>query len=465
MKMMRCFNPLSHRCLGVMALAAAIFIFSPVVGSAQDAPKKELSDSVSEKLGELQEFIDAKDWQGALEITRAAQLLAALESYDTMVLHQIKVQVLLTLERYAEAIEPLETALRLGRAYNFMDQRRFLEFNQILSQLYFQEATEIKGDSPAEQRARDDYLAKAYQTIKLYLRENENPTEDSLSYAATMIYTQATLDESDTDLELLNEAKRIAEQGILMSLKPKESFYVLILAALQQDGKNEEAAELLEVLIARNPVSRQYWNQLLATYLNLANSAPTGSRQNLAYNVRTILTIDRAQKLGILDEPRDHFNRVGILMNIGQFDEAITYLEQGLESGKIEDTQRNWEYLASSYQQVHKDLEAINALKTAATKFPDQGEIDFRIANIHYLMDEMEEAYEAGLDSLEKGQLSNRNQVLMFVAYIGYELRKYDAVLPIIQEAVDAGADRAQGLFDAIHGAIQERQAALEATI
>jgi hypothetical protein len=273
------------------------------------------------------------------------------------------------------------------------------------------------------------------------------------------------MDDNNTDTELLMEAQRIAERGLLMSLKPKESFYVLILAALQQDGKNKEAAELLELLVRQNPTNKQYWQQLQASYLNLANESPEGSREWLEYNIRTVLTIDRAQKLGILDNPRDHFNRVGILMNIQQFDEAIALLKEGLSSGKIEDTQQNWEYLASSYQQVHKELAAIDALQTAAAKFPGNGEIDFRIANIYYLMDQMENAYKSGLKSLEKGNLKNRNAVLMFVAYMGYELKKYDDVLPIIQEALDAGADRAEGLHKAITSAIEERKAALEATI
>jgi len=436
-----------------------------VPAAAQDEPKKEISNKVADKLGELQEFIDLEDWPNALRITQEAMGDAIPESYDTMVLSQIQVQILLTQQKYAEAIPPLENALRIGRAYGLMDARRFSEFNQILSQLYFQEATGIKGTSPQDERRKQEYLTKAYQTIKTYLAENDNPSEESLSYAATMIYTQATMDEGKPDRQKLAEAKAIAERGLLRSLKPRESFYVLILAALQQEGNNKEAADLLELLVAQNPTSQQYWNQLQATYLNIANSAPEGSREALEYSIRTILTIDRAQRLGILDTPRDHFNRVGILMNIQQFDEAIRHLVEGLEAGLIEDTQQNWEYLASSYQQVNKDREAINALETASEKFPDQGEIDIRIANIYYLLDDLDEAYDAGRDALNKGNLRDRNKALMFVAYMGFELRRYDEVLPVIQEALDAGAENAEGLHRAITHAIEERRAALEATI
>lgn len=449
------------------SIALAVAIATPAVSFAarDDAPAKEFSDKVSEILGKLDEFLKAEDWDTVLEMVNQGLQVAKPDSYDVVVLNQIKTQIFLQSERYTESIAPLEEALRVGMAYELMDERRIVEFHQILSQLYFQEAMDIKGTSPADQSLKADYLSKAYQAIKVYIERNPNPTEDSLSYAATMIYTQATMDEENPDNELLGEAQRLAERGLLLKLKPKESFYVLILAALQQDGKNEEAAELLEILVKQNPTSKQYWQQLQATYLNLANNAPEGSVEWLEYNIRTIYTLDRAQKLGILDAPRDHFNRVGILMNIQQFEEAITHLEAGIASGKIEDTLQNWEYLASCYQQVHKELSAINALQNAANKYPDKGEVDFRIANIYYLMDKMDQAYDSGVKALEKGNLKNRNQVLMFVAYMGYELKKYEEVLPIIQEAVDAGADRAQGLFDAINTSIEERKAALEATI
>ena len=447
----------------LLALAAV----APVAVHAQrdNAPKKEISDKVSESLAKLQELTTAKDWPGALALINSQLATAKPETYDTMVLSQIKVQVLLTQEKYAEAIPYMETSLRLGRTYNFMEQRQFLELNQILSQLYFQEATDIKGNTPQDNRRKSDYLAKAYQAIKVYLEENENPTVDSLSYAATMIYTQATMDESNVDMAMLNEARDIAEQGILLNLKPRESFYVLILAALQQDGKNKEAAEILELLVAQKPTNKQYWAQLQATYLNLANDAEEGSLASMEYNIRTVLTIERAQKLGILDEPRDHFNRVGILMNIQQFDQAIDYLTAGLESGKIEDTQTNWEYLASSYQQVNKELSAIDALNTAAEKFPTEGELEFRIANLYYILDNLREAYKAGGKALKKGNLKNRPAVLMFVAYMGYELKKFDEALPLVEEAKELGAERADGLLKAINNSIEERKTALEATI
>jgi hypothetical protein len=411
-------------------------------------------------LGKLRELTDQKQWDPALALINRLIAGAKPESYDLTVLNQVKVQVLLTNAKYAEAIQPMEEVLRLGKAYDFVAERQFLEFTQILSQLYFQEATSTK-----DTQVRDRYLQKAYETIQTYLRANKDPKVESMSYAATMIYTQATIDPNNTNTKLLEEAKGLAETGLLLSIKPRETFYVLILAALQQEGKNKESADLLELLVDQNPTSKQYWQQLQATYLNLANSAEPGSREALEYNIRTILTIKRAQKLGILTSPRDYFNVVGILMNIKYFNQAIQELEAGLTAGNIEDTKQNWEYLASSYQQVHKELKAIDVLKQTAAKYPNDGDVEFRIANIYYGLDKLSEAFTHGKAALAKGGVANEAGAQMFVAYMGFELKKYDEALPFAKAAKDGGAANADKLFEAIDTAIKERQAALEATI
>lgn len=452
----------SRKLLQIGGLVTALVAVTPVISIAQEAPKKELSDKVSEGLGKLRPLTEGegKNFAQALSLINGLLLTAAPGSYDQVVLNQIKVQILLSETKYAEAIPPMEAALRVGKANNFIAEKQYLEFTQILSQLYFQEATSTK-----DKTIRDKYLTKAYDTIQIYLKASPNPTADSIAYAATMIYTQATLDEKETNTELVKEARDLAKRGLLLSIKPRENFYVLILAALQQDGKNVEAADILELLVSQNPTSKQYWQQLQATYLTLANDDNVTAEEALSWNVRTIVTIERAQKLGLLDTPRDHFNMVGILMNIQQFDQAIVMMERGLANKKIELTQTNFEYLASSYQQVHKPQKAIEVLKRATKLSPKEGELEYRISNIYYSIDNMKEAYSHGNTALKKGKLKNAPVTQLFVAYLAFELKKFDEALPLAQAAKDGGADNADGLYKAIKDAVDARKAALEATI
>jgi hypothetical protein len=456
-------SPLIRKILrlgGLMAALAVVTSTGVIAQTSPNAPKKEISDKISEGLAKLRPLTENKQYAEALSLINGLMVSAAPDSYELMVLNQIKLQILLTETKYPEAIEPLETALRIGKAYDFIPQSQYLEFTQVLSQLYFQEAITAK-----DKTIRDSYHAKAYDTIQVYLRENPSPTPDSIAYAATLIYTQATLEGSAPDQKLVKEARALSERGLLMTIKPRENFYVLILAALQQENRNVEGAELLEILVTENPTSSQYWQQLQATYLTLANSPDATAEQALAWNVRTISTTERAQKLGFLDTPRDHFNVVGILMNIQQFEEAIKMMEIGLENTKIESSQTNLEYLASCYQQVHKPQKAIEVLKRATTSNPDEGELDARISNIYYSIDMLPEAYSFGKTALSKGKLKSEPNTQLFVAYLAFELKKFEEALPLAEAAKSAGADRAEGLYDAIKSAVEERKAALEATI
>ena len=168
-----------------------------------------------------------------------------------------------------------------------------------------------------------------------------------------------------------------------------------------------------------------------------------------------------------MTEPKDNFNLVGLYFNIERFDDAIRLLEDGLKNDRIENTQRNWELLASSYQQVNKELRAIETLKQAAKLYPSAGSLEFQIANIYYAIDNLREAYTHGLIALEKGSLNNTAQTNMFVAYLAYELQDYEVALVQAEAAAAAENDpnsSANRLLGAIRDAIREREATRRAS-
>lgn len=441
------------------ALMLACAVPATITCAQQDAPKKEISDRVAEQFAKIREMTDNKQFDAALKLVDELIRGVPNNSYDLAVLSQVKAQILLTNNNYAGAIPPLETAVRLGENYAFLEPKQLQEYLMLLSQLYFQ--VSVGNKNPADQRPGMD---KAIEYLRRYLALDPKPTPEGQLYIAQALYQRATIDEDNVDHEMLEQAKAQAQKGLHMAIKPRDTFYVLILAALQQEGRDQEAAELLELLVKQYPTNRQYWQQLAFTYLTLAEKEKDNPERAYEWNVRTILAIERAQELGIMDTPRDHFNLIGIYFNIQRFDQAVQLLEQGLQNGKVENTQRNWELLASSYQQIHKELKAIDVLKEAAKRFPEAGQLEFTIAQTYYTLDKMEDAYRHAVAALRKGNLDKRSTVLLFAAYIGYELRKYEDALKFAQEAAkDPNADNADRLVKAIQDSIEEREQALKA--
>ena len=107
--------------------------------SADELPKKEISDAASAGFAKLQPLVTAKNYDGALALV--AQLLAASApaSYDAYLLSQLQAQILLNQGKFVDAIAPLERShlIAEGNA-RFLDAPTHLERLYLLAQLYYQ---------------------------------------------------------------------------------------------------------------------------------------------------------------------------------------------------------------------------------------------------------------------------------------------------------------------------------------
>jgi tetratricopeptide (TPR) repeat protein len=446
--MLKLFSSARLRALAA-ALALSVSFGAALPAYGEDAPKRELSDKVSEGLGNIRTLTDQKKWDEALAQIESLIGQSNPESYDRAILSQIKAQVLLSQNKYSEAIPPLEQALKLSDAHGFFEEKTANDLVNYLAQLYYQEAVTIK--NPEVQKAS---LGKALSYIRRFLSSNKKPSPDIQLFAASVLYNQAVLDPNKVDITAVKEAQAEAEKGLLLSIKPRDQFYIILLATLQQQGETARSAELLELLVKQYPNNTNYWQQLANTYLNLQQ------------DVRALLTLERAQKVGILKSNKDNFTLVGIYFNLQQYDRASALLEKGLQDGTIDSEQKNWELLAASYQQQKKDDKAIEVLKEAAKRFPKAGSLDLQIGQIYYGRDKIDEAY-SYLKSAVTKQLEKPAQAYVFLAYLAMEQKKFDEALPAITKALelDPNSKDAKRLEGAIKDSIKEREAAKNAKV
>ncbi len=405
-------------------------LFAGVSASAQTAP--QISGAIVADLGKLRELTEAKSYPPALALIDRLLGTVRPESYDRALLSQIKAQILLTDGRYTEAIAPLEDALRLAeRNPAFLPDATTLESLFLLAQLHQQAASENK--DLATQRAA---LARASEYLRRWQTRAPAPTPEGQRFAASLLYQRATLDPDRIDEALLDEAQRAAREGLVLQLQPPADLYVLLLASHQQRGENAEAAELLELLLQKTPDNLGYWQQLVSSYLALAASAKY-EREADAHNLRALLSLERAQARGLLDSPKEHFNRVALLLNLRQLDPAIALLEKGLVDGTLENTRRNWELLANAYQQAAREPEAVSALQRAVAALPADGQLEFTLAQLFYAAGRIADARRHLERAVEKGSLATPGQAHLFLAYTAYELQDHAAAA---RHARDAAA-------------------------
>jgi predicted Zn-dependent protease len=433
----------------ILALTAAFALAGAAVAQETQrdyAPSEDLSEFLSTT---YKTAIDAKNYDAALQAINAQiAKLKDPQSFDMAVLLQSKAQTLLQKSAFSEAIEPLEKALQLSdsKSPTFFDERVTQEFLYFLSQLYFQEANTSK--NPA-------VVASAYEKSEAYInrwvKNNKKPNPDVMLFYASLLYNRAVANPDHPDDAKIKKALEIVDQSLRMSARPKDNLYVLKLVCLQHLNRNAEATELLELLVKQKPDNRNYWQQLAALYL--------GSQQD----IRAILAFERAQTHGFMNSPKDNFNLVGIHFNIGQYERAAELLEKGLKDGSIDNEEKNWELLAYSYQQLNRDFKAIDTYKQAAKIFPKNGQFDYLIAQTYYGMDKNAEALPFLQASVAKGGGTKPHQTYLFLAFIAYELKKFDIALDAAERAIKTPEGKAEGerMKQAIQDIIREREAKL----
>jgi tetratricopeptide (TPR) repeat protein len=448
--------------------AAAVLLMQPASLRAEDESSsgKEaptLSDSVGDGLAKLEPLLTAKDWTGAINLVDGLIQSAPADSYDLTILNRTMAQILTQKGAYQDAIAPLEKALAISDRHHFFTTKEETDILYFLSQLYYQQADSYKNDRQAEVAA----YAKAILYIQRWFTVAVKPNEDNSLYYAQLLYADAVAkDPQHPDPELIRKSREQVEKTLLMSVHPKDSLYIFLLATLQQEVNYTRAAEVLELLLAHNPNSRSYWQDLDMFYMALAQDPKDKDENKIRmYNIRAINTIERAQKLGFMKTTRDNYTLFTLYYNIGQYGMAADLLYAGLKGGTIDSDLQNWLLLAASYQQINQDFTAIDVLKEAANRYPKNGELEFKIAQIYQQLDNNKDAFEHAKVAIEKGGLAKAQQTYMFMAYVAYELSQYDDAKTAIDKAIELSAhpDRpdhqATGLKNAIEEAIKERDA------
>jgi tetratricopeptide (TPR) repeat protein len=450
-------SPLGARRSLIVALLSGLFVAGPLFAQEKQKEPPQLSEKATQLFTAITPLQKEQNWKGIIDLINAAIPQLAPNSYDLAEVLSSKGIAFLQIEDYPRAIEPLETSLRLSDTHEFFERGKTLQIIDLLARLYSSEASAAK--DPAVQK---QYFAKAGTYFKRWFASVPKPNPDMMVSYASILVNQASADPNNIDLKLIKEAREITEKTLLATLKPKESSFQLLSYTYQQEGNYDKMAEVLELLVKQYPTkSVNYWQQLMATYNSLAGASEKHPAKMRQYFVRAINTIERAQVYGFLKTPKDQYNLVTLYSLAGQFGRSTELLSTGLQQGTIESDIKNWFLLAYAYQQVNQELNAINALREAARRFPKAGQIDFQIGQLYSLKDDTKAAHVAYRSAHAKGGGDKPFATAMFLAYTSFELGLLDEAMEAITKAEkmpEGPADKSlPKMKEAIQAAIDER--------
>ncbi|MBL70027.1 MAG: hypothetical protein CML95_00545 [Rhodobiaceae bacterium] len=229
-------------------------------------------------------------------------------------------------------------------------------------------------------------------------------------------------------IHLILDELRSAEQAIKKALskeeEPKQQWTRILLSVLLQEERYSEALPILENSVQIWPGVKAFWEQLVAIYYHF-------EKEDMAFVARRAMHIQ-----GMLVSTRELSSMAQLYLYHDVPIKAADILQTGMDSNRIEKTEKNYELLARAYMQAREWNKAIAPL-TRAAEMSDEGKFYVLLAQSHIQGEKWGLAENALVEALNKGGLDDEADNWLLLGIARTRLEKYDAAIRAFRKAGD----------------------------
>lgn len=356
----------------IALLVAGLVLAGPLPAQAECGVERNVTAQALEEftwkqLNSIYEDVGEEKYDEAYQDLQKLMERAGRDKYLQAILSQALAQVEWARENFDSALRYFERAVALD---TLPDQIHFALMYQI-AQLYFM---------------KERYDA-ALERLDLWFCRS--PAEEITSAAYVL---KASIYAEKKDFAAALEA---IEQAIAMEDEPREPWYQLKLASHYELEQFPEVAETLETMIVHWPDKKVFWTQLSQIHFKLKQDDKALAVQALAH------------RRGMLDKQSEILYLANLYSNAELPYKAADVLQQGIEDGIVEPTERYWTIVADNWYAAEELEKALAAFEKAG-RAADDGSIDLRRGYILTDLERWQDAREAMSQALDKGGISER---------------------------------------------------------
>lgn len=368
----------------------------------QTRQAQAISRALYEDLMEAKSLVDAEDYAAALDSLLDLYEPDSLNSYEQAQILQYLGIVYNALGDLAKAIDSYEAILELPDLEPGLLKRTIY----VLAQLH---------------TANEQYDA-AMVMLTRWFEHEPNPGSRALVFRAQVEYQLGQFKDMIGSLET---AIDIAESS---NVEIAESWYSLLSYGYFRLEDYARVRDIQKVLLQNWPKKR-YWSTLAGANSELGNETEFYSAYSAAYTN------------GLLDQESELVTMAQLYMQNDVPLKAATLLENEIELGRIDDSERNYRLLSQAWSLAQEDARAIPALERAA-RLSDNGEVDVQLGNAFLNLGRYEECLSAVRRGIDKGGLRNTANAYISLGMCHYNLQDYARARTAFRKARDEAGDR-----------------------
>lgn len=387
-----------------VGVAQAQDLIQPASEQPESRRVPGVSQSLSEELAEVQNFIDPEeDSEQEPDIDEALRLLQEMES---------------NIDDY--------NAYEQAQIYNFLANVHFQLDNVDRTIEAFKKVVSKSPEIPSGlETSTWQVLGKLQmqeENFEEALEAFENWTNLVTSIDADQYYIFSLLfyqmDQSERALAHANEAVRLAEAE---DETPEENWYSMQRLLYFEKEDYENTAAVLEKMVRDYP-KVSTWRQLSDIYSLLERY------DDRLHSLELVYMLDGLEKENIL------ISLASLFLDREVPYKAAKILDKGIyEDEYIEPTSKNLELLANSWSLARENDKAMEEMEKAAAK-SDEGDLFARLSALYMLDERYEDSLDAGEEALDKGvDRSDQVYLRMGTAYVN--MGEYDQAIETLEEA------------------------------
>ncbi|MGI9322028.1 MAG: tetratricopeptide repeat protein [Pseudomonadales bacterium] len=332
----------------------------------------------------------------------------------------------------------------LAFAYFTLDDipRTIHAYQQILSQGTISEALELNSLRALFQLyyAEEDYR-KAIEYIDRWEEVKGTPDPAVTFIKATANYQ---LNDADEAFRLALEVEAIAKA---QERKMKEQWWYLQVVLYNEREDTDNVLRVLELLVINYP-KKQYWMHMAGIYSEKDWEDKALSAYYAAYIqgffVKESEIVMLAQRLLSLEGAPNPY-------------QAAQVLAKGFADEIVEESEKNLRLLATAYTLSQETDDAITAWRRA-TKYAEDGELDYRLAQALANEDRHKEAIASYKSALKKGDVKKPADVNFWLGISHLQLEEWDDAVAAFREAGELDEDMEEQTHNYIKYIAQERK-------
>jgi tetratricopeptide (TPR) repeat protein len=343
-----------------------------------------MSEATFKRLSDAQEFIDLKDYPGAIAVLdKMLERRRRLNGNEVGQVYNMLGYIQFSLEDYPQAIDNYAAVIAQGE-----DIPEGLEVTTLytLAQLSFV----------------TDRFDDALMYMRTWLSKANNPGPQPHIFMGQVYY----------QMQDYPQAIGQIEKGINVALERntqvKENWWSLLNYLYFEEENWPKVLEILETLVKQFP-KREYWIRL------------AGIHGQEGHEKEQVYAMQGAYTAGFLERERDLMSLAGLLMQEQVPFRAAQVMEKGFHDGFIEETAKNLQNLGQAWQLAQEIEKAIPVLEGAA-KLSDDGKIFDRLSQVYLEDDQFAKCVEAAQSAIDKGGLRRVQQTYIIKGMCQYNM-------------------------------------------